>query len=156
MLFAHLRRLCVAWRITRRVPSRLGNSVPAHTARRKVVILHGWYVRSILSLIILSSTRIRRSGPLSSLSRRSVLQHHSRVTLTIHIQTTLQIGYLLSPSARSKPHHAHSATGHGQSRAPAENTSTELLAPPAEPIKVCLFCPLSIRLGCLNGPSNTE
>ncbi|KAI0283935.1 hypothetical protein BGY98DRAFT_949637 [Russula aff. rugulosa BPL654] len=43
------------------------------------------------------------------------------------------IGYLLSPSARSKPHHAHNATGHGQPHAPAENTSTAPQAP--EPIK---------------------
>jgi len=42
------------------------------------------------------------------------------------------IGYLLSPSARSKPHHAHSTTGHGQPRAPAENTPT---TPTAEPIE---------------------
>lgn len=42
------------------------------------------------------------------------------------------IGYLLSPSARSKPHHAHSASGHGQPRAPAENTPP---VPPAEPTK---------------------
>ncbi|KAF8501033.1 hypothetical protein F5888DRAFT_1801558 [Russula emetica] len=45
------------------------------------------------------------------------------------------IGYLLSPSARSKPHHAHSATGHGQPGAPAENTPTTPPEPPAEPIK---------------------
>jgi len=67
--------------------------------------------------------------------------------LTVHIQTMLQIGYLLSPSARSKPHHAHSATGHGQPRAPAENTPRAPLAPPAEPIKVCHFFPLSTCLG---------
>lgn len=143
MLFARSRRPCVVWRIARRVPSRLGNSVPvpAQTTRRKVMIRHGWYVRGTLSLFISSSTRIRRSGPLSSLSRRSVLQNHLRATLTMHMQSlvrsTLQIGYLLSPSARSKQGHAHSATGHGQSRAPVEHTTTELSVPPAEPIKVC-------------------
>jgi hypothetical protein len=75
------------------------------------------------------------------------------VPLTMHMQTTLQIGYLLSPSARSKPHHAHSTTGHGQPRAPAENTPT---TPTAEPIEVCHFCPLSTRLGCLNDSLNSE
>ncbi|KAI0004558.1 hypothetical protein BJV74DRAFT_808124 [Russula compacta] len=42
--------------------------------------------------------------------------------------------YLFSPSARSKPHQAHSATGHGNPHAPAENTPTP--APlPVEPTK---------------------
>ena len=104
----------------------------------------------------LSSTRTRRSGPRSSLSRRSVVQLCLRVTLTMHIQTTLQIAYLLSPSACSKPHHAHSATGHEQPHAPAENMPTAPAAPPAEPIKVCHFCSLSTRLGCLNDPLNSE
>jgi len=46
------------------------------------------------------------------------------------------IGYLLSPSARSKPHQAHSATGHGEPHAPAENTPTGAPPPPpAEPTK---------------------
>ncbi|KAF8478099.1 hypothetical protein DFH94DRAFT_80792 [Russula ochroleuca] len=45
------------------------------------------------------------------------------------------IGYLFSPSARSKPHHAHSATDHGQPRAPAENTPKAPSLPPAESTK---------------------
>ncbi|KAI0304461.1 hypothetical protein B0F90DRAFT_1258819 [Multifurca ochricompacta] len=32
------------------------------------------------------------------------------------------IGYLLSPSARPKPHKPHSATSHGETHVPAENT----------------------------------
>ncbi|KAI0269793.1 hypothetical protein BC834DRAFT_863391 [Gloeopeniophorella convolvens] len=42
------------------------------------------------------------------------------------------IGYLLSPSARSKPHQVHSAAGHGEPRAPAENTPSQ---PAPEPTK---------------------
>ena len=142
-----LRRL--AYRQARTVSPRQF-SASAHSAPKSSDTT--WMVRLShpCSFFILSSTRARRSGPRSSLSRRSVLQHCLRITLTTHIQTTLQIGYLLSPSARSKPHHAHSATGHGQPSAPVENTPTAPPAPPAEPIKVCHFCPLSTRLGCLN------
>jgi len=43
------------------------------------------------------------------------------------------IVYLLSPSARSKPHQAHSAAGHGEPHAPAENTPKA--PPPVEPTK---------------------
>jgi len=43
------------------------------------------------------------------------------------------IGYLLSPSAHSKPHQAHSATGHGKPHAPAENTPTGAAPPPPPP-----------------------
>jgi hypothetical protein len=74
-----------------------------------------------------------------SSSRRSVLQRYLRVTPTMHIQTILQIGYLFSPSARSKPHHVHSVTEHGEPRAPAENTPTAPPLPPAESNKVCLL-----------------
>ncbi|KAI0300321.1 hypothetical protein BC826DRAFT_992682 [Russula brevipes] len=45
------------------------------------------------------------------------------------------IGYLLSPSARSKSHHVHSAAGHGEPRAPAENTPAPPPPQPAEPPK---------------------
>lgn len=148
-----LRRL--AYRQARTVSPRQF-SAGAHSAPKSSDTVWMVRLRHTYSFFILSSTRARRSGPRSYLSRRSVLQHCIRVTLTTHIQTTLQIGYLLSPSARSKPHHAHSATGHGEPRSPAQNTPTAPSAPPAEPIKVCHFCPLSTGSGCLKDSMNPE